>query len=1090
MLDFQVLGPFEVLSGSRLVDLGPRKQRAVLCALAVNANRVVSLDRLIDDLWGEHAPSQVIGTLQAYISNLRRALEPDRRAGEPPMLLVTQSPGYILRIPPEALDSHRFEEAAREGRQLLTEGRPASASRKLRGALELWRGAAYADFAFEPFAQSEAVRLEELRLAALEDRLQAELDLGNSFAAAAELEAAVAEHPMRERLRAMLMLALYRCGRQADALRAYQDARNALVEELGIDPGPALKKLEHDILAQDPSLDWRAPQPEPAAGLAEPSAAQPSSRPATESSAVTDVRPLVGRSKELARLEAAVGRARVGQGGAVLVIGEPGIGKTRLIEELVARAEAGGFGSAWGGALEGGGTPAYWPWVGVIRDLMSAADAAMLTEAMGLGASELAQVVPEVKEITGPLEAPPALDPETARLRLFEAIGGVLVSISRRLRPLVVVLDDLQWADVASLQLLGFLAPRLRASSLLVLGTYRPAEVGPAHPLAESLAALSRHQVSDRIELSGLEEGDVAELITARTGTTPRKELVRTVTARSEGNPFFVAELARLLASDRAEDDAALATQVPAGVRDVVRRRLAKLPEQTQALLGLAAVLGRDFDITVLERAAELEFERTLELVEAALLTGIVLESQEVVGSYRFSHDLVRETILEGLTAMRRARMHARVGEALQNIYGSSPAQSVKIAHHFLAAVPAVEEERAIDQALRAAQFAISRLAYEQAEQLLRRALALASRVPNDRRAQLELRVLIALGYFLMMVQGYAAREPEEIFLKAEALCGALGDSPELVQVEFGLLSVSLVRGRHREARAHADRLLQIAERTGEPSHMVAAHDGVGVVAFHQGQFEDSRKHLELALNNEDGLYDPWLVSWFAYHPVVMTTTFLSTTLWIIGEQERAMELSRYSVEFAKPYGQSMWIMHSIHFIAWLEVVAHDPVAARGPTKDALEFSHRSGFPFYQAMSRVLQGWVDAASGDPEGGAREIVEGLEAMQAGGAGFLQSYYLSFLAEAQLGMAKPDEALATIDRAIAFVELSDERFYEAELHRLRGMILLALDAQSRREEAVQELNIAVQIAERQGAASFAERARRSLQELEITRGSAPA
>ena len=422
MIQFCVLGPFEVLLDGKSVDLGPRKQRAVLAALTIEANRVVSLDRLIDELWGEEPPAQAIGTLQAYVSNLRRVLEPNRTPREPPKVLVTQSPGYVLRVPEGALDSTRFEALAAEGRGLLAED-PSAARLLLDEALALWRGSALADFAFESFAQAEVARLDELRLVAQEDRFQADLDLGAHDAVVPQLEAAVSANPLRERLTGMLMLALYRAGRQADALGAYQTARNMLVEELGIDPGPSVRRLESDILAQAPSLDWRSPggetvtvapaQPAPVAPTSEPG------EPPGGAAAPEAEMPMVGRRKELQRLVAGLDRAAAGRGCAVLVQGEPGIGKTRLVQELLARAAERGVPWAWGGSIEGGGTPAYWPWVEVIRSLISRPDPAPM--APGAGMSELAQVIPEIQTLTGPLEVPAALDPETARLRLFDA---------------------------------------------------------------------------------------------------------------------------------------------------------------------------------------------------------------------------------------------------------------------------------------------------------------------------------------------------------------------------------------------------------------------------------------------------------------------------------------------------------------------------------------------------------------------------------------------------------------------------------------------------------------------------------------------
>ena len=253
MVEFRILGPFEAVEGDRRLVLGGPKQRAVLAILLLHRGEVVSTDRLIDELWGERPPATGAKAVQVHVSNLRKALGNG--------LLVTQGHGYLLRTSPGQLDLDRFDALVAEARQALRAGRAQDASDRFREALALWRGRALEDFAFEGFAQSATAQLEEHRLAALEDRIEADLALGEHAALVGELESLVREHPMRERLHLQLMLALYRCGRQADALERYQTARRALIDELGIEPGPALRELERSILTQDPSL-----RPPPRAG--------------------------------------------------------------------------------------------------------------------------------------------------------------------------------------------------------------------------------------------------------------------------------------------------------------------------------------------------------------------------------------------------------------------------------------------------------------------------------------------------------------------------------------------------------------------------------------------------------------------------------------------------------------------------------------------------------------------------------------------------------------------------------------------------------------------------------------------------------
>ncbi|MGH8974425.1 MAG: BTAD domain-containing putative transcriptional regulator, partial [Acidimicrobiia bacterium] len=319
-MEFRILGRLEVLDGGRELALGGHRQRAVLAILALSANRVVSVDRLIDDLWGEAPPARAVSTLHAYVSRLRHVLELGRPDGGPAEILVTRAPGYLLRVDAGDIDGARFELLSDEGHAALAAGDSGRAAAVLAQALALWRGGALADFAGEAFARPEIARLEERRLAALEGRMEAALALGRHPVVVGELEHLVAAHPLRERLHGLLMLALYRSGRQAEALRAYQNTRAFLGEELGIEPGPALRALEQAVILQDPELDWRPP----AGGRAVPTEPAPRARhhlPVAISS-------FVGRRRELAVVAEHLRAARL-----VTITGLGGAGKTRLAVE-------------------------------------------------------------------------------------------------------------------------------------------------------------------------------------------------------------------------------------------------------------------------------------------------------------------------------------------------------------------------------------------------------------------------------------------------------------------------------------------------------------------------------------------------------------------------------------------------------------------------------------------------------------------------------------------------------------------------------------------------------------------------------------
>src|SRR2546428_7333336 len=327
-----VLGPVEVWEDGRELALGSGRQRALFVLLSLHAGEVVSKDRLIDGLWGERPPASAAKVLQGYVSQLRRAL--------PPGTIVTRASGYLLRG--GETDAAEFERLAERARG----ERPEEAAATLREALALWRGGALSEVEYEAWAQGEIGRLEELRLVALEERIEADLRLGEAARVVPELETIVAEHPLRERLRAQLMLALYRAGRQTEALEAFADARRRLVDELGIEPGKPLRELHQAILRQDPSLDLAA---------------------GAEADTDQARTPFVGREAELAELVGGLEEAIKGKGRLFFLVGEPGIGKSRLADEVIRQARRRRVQVLVGRCWEAGGAPAYWAWVQSLR---------------------------------------------------------------------------------------------------------------------------------------------------------------------------------------------------------------------------------------------------------------------------------------------------------------------------------------------------------------------------------------------------------------------------------------------------------------------------------------------------------------------------------------------------------------------------------------------------------------------------------------------------------------------------------------------------------------------------------------------------
>ena len=428
----------------------------------------------------------------------------------------------------------------------------------------------------------------------------------------------------------------------------------------------------------------------------------------------------VGRQRELAELTDALEEAVSGHGRLFMLGGEPGIGKTRTTQELASYAENRGVKVFWGRSYEEEGAPPYWPWVQAIRSYVQQTSQERLIAETGAGAADIAEIVPNIRGKITILEPPPTLEPESARFRLFDSITTFLKNASQN-QPLMLVLDDLHWADRSSLLLLEFLARELGDSRLLLVGCYRDIEISRHHPLTETLAQLSREPVFRRQLLGGLGQEELGQFVEATTGVDVSQELTGTLYAHTEGNPFFMTEVIKLLSENgelTAEHIGSLGgLRIPEGVREVIGQRLNRLSEQCNEVLTTASIIGREFSIKLLISLNDTAHEDLVfEAIEEALAAHVIEEASATIGGYQFTHALIRETLSQELSATRRARLHARVSEALETMYGDdAETHASELAHHFGEAEAVLGTEKLVRYSLLAGERALATYAYEDA---------------------------------------------------------------------------------------------------------------------------------------------------------------------------------------------------------------------------------------------------------------------------------------------------------------------------------------------------------------------------------------
>jgi DNA-binding SARP family transcriptional activator len=1096
-MEFRILGPLEVVRGSRRLELGGPKQRAVLAALVLEPNRVVPLYRLLDQLWGDEPPPRATATLQAYVSNLRRILEPHRRPRAPATALVTQAPGYLLRVAPGRIDFLVFEALATKGRQLLADGKPRAARDAFTESLALWRGRALADLLDERFSQLTATRLEDERLDALEGRIDAELALGQHAAIIPELEHLVTEHPYRERFWYLLLLSLYRAGRQADALTGFQRVRALFSEDLGIDPGAALRTLEGEILQQSPSLDWKPPVEE--VEEVERTGTEPSEPPMISSPAPAGEPgqgrlPIVGRDPQLAHIESLAEEVDRGRGRLLLLSGEPGIGKSRLAEEFAAKiASTSGAKVAWGRSYEGEGSPAFWPWIQVFRRFADVAN--------GRGAASLSS---EVERLLGgdamdgdELADLARQDPAAARARLYDSASRLLIELAA-IHPIVIIVDDLQWADVPSLELLQFLAPQMTDARILVIGIHRDVELSAGAPLAQALGALAREPVVRRMSLSGLSKQEVAELFREVSDASLGSSLVETVHDRTEGNPFFVWELIRLIDSEgRLQTPQTLAHAIPAGVRDVVRRRVARLPERTVTVLTSAAVIGREFDFLLLERVCGLPQESALDHIEAALMTGMIADVEGRVGRYRFAHDLVREALSAELSGLRKARLHARVATVLEALHGAeNPDHILELAGHMWEGRIHLDPARVAAALIRGSEVAFAQLDYDHARVQLERSIEIMRAVNQtsepsqpefDARVELELDAQSRLVWILLMTHGYGTPELRMAADRVRELAAHAGETSEVVGVMWALWSNLCVRAEFRGALDVADQLTGIGKRTGDRCALAAGAHARGQTLQHLGDPLGAQECFREAADHASQLSREDIAEHRLEHMAVIIPCQRAVAPALLGRGEEAERHLKEALTEADRSSRQYDRAFARFFHGWVYFLLGDLDASVEWSSEAFELSDRHGFRLLKGLCGIVLGVAETLSdnadlrraGEDQGVARAEAA-LEEFRSTGARMLEPYHLALLAQAYLHSGRDADAGAALEEGIAASKKTGEAFYLSELFRLRARLLMQ-GSELDRDEALVLIERAVRTAEGQGATTLARRAQQDLHQV---------
>lgn len=822
----QLCGRLSVeLDGVQLAAALRGKQVPLLFAyLVLNRTRHVGREELIGALWPEHAPRSQDAALRTLLSRLRSVLGRSVLGGRDELMLELIEPAWI-DVEAAALEVERAQHAlargdARVAWALAQVPLNIAGRGLLPGSQMSW---------LEPRRRE----LEDVRLQALEVVGRAGLILGGTQLGSVERAARslIEIEPYRESGYVLMMQALEAQGNVAEGLRVFERLRTLLRDELGSVPAPetmaAHGRLLHppgpsrarsadagsrprlpvielpgELLARGAAplvgrkreleeLDrrWRlasghpgtSERPTEPAGTGEPPA-----EPAGTGEPPAEPAGTGEPHAESAGTGATHDAGPPGPGGherAVLLAGEPGVGKTRLIAEIARRAHESGGLVLFGRSPEETLVP-YQPFLEALRHYVAKMPVSELRSSTHEWGSELARLVPELSHRVPDLPPPPSGEPGTERYRLFEAVVGLLAEISSA-SPVLLVLDDLQWADRPSLLLLRHLARAPTPSRLLILGAYRSTETR-AEGFGPAIAELRRERLVTRLKVSGLGRADTEELVRLRTSVAPSHAFSQALYEETEGNPLFVEEIIRHLADAGVQPDRAGARELqrfglPESVKEVISRRLDRLDENAIEWLRVASVIGRDFDASLLEATVSLDEDEFLRALDEALAAGLVDESDAGSGHYSFAHALIRETLYDGMSTARRSRIHHRVGNALE-LAGPERHLSA-LAHHFTRAAKPLYAERAIRYALEAGEQATEMLAHEEAADHYARGLEVLERyAPEAAHRRCELMVLLGEA----QVRSGERPLAWQTFRRAAVLAAELGDAESLARAAIG----------------------------------------------------------------------------------------------------------------------------------------------------------------------------------------------------------------------------------------------------------------------------------------------------------------
>lgn len=970
-LRIELFGSLRVLAGDALIStVNTARLQSLLAYLVLHCDTPVSRERFAFVLWPDSTESQARTNLRQLLHHLRRALPPEYSFldSDHHNLQWRRDPACSVDVWEfcAAIDNREWEDAARCYTDDLLSG-------------------LYDDWILPIRAEYRG------RLADVLHRVAFECEQRGDFAAAIRhAERLVTHDSLREAHHQTLIRLYAAAGDRASALRAYHQCMRLLRRELGVEPGAATRELFERILKSD------AP------------AAAPTEAPPTVSATP---QPIVGRRREREQLRAARKTACTAGMQWTFILGEPGIGKSRLAEEVCAEAARDGMAVARTRCYAGQGQVAYAPIADWLRSQPLRAARSQLS---GPQWRELSRVLPEILEERPETPAPAPLADSHERLFFYESLNA---TFARAARPLLLSIDDLQWCDADSFEWLHSLARSAAASQILVLGTARSEELGRDDALIRLMRELRQRGDLVEIALAPLNAEETAALALQVAGGTIAEASLHELYRSTRGNPLFVVESMR----------AGLGGATPARIQALISARLGQLSKPAYELAGMAAAVGRSFSFDLLAKTADWDEASLIQALDELWQRRIV--EGHGAAEYDFTHDRLREVAYQELSLVRRRFLHRRLARVIEG-------PGAQIAAHFESAGMA---EEAIEAYCAAAAAARGRFADSEAAGLLTRALALCREFPETaRRAEQELELLSTLGPSLVSTRGYAMPEVGETYARALELARRSAQNRHIFAALSGSWVHHIVRGQLHQSLEHAGEFLKIAALTGDEAMTIASHFVSGSSLFHLGRLEESRRHMEKVLDAQHGPSRTVLALFAGPDVGVFCRAYLGHLCWRLGNADQGEAFMHDALAAAEKLGNPFSMAIALDYRAILHVFRRESGPALARAREAAELCRKHQFVYYLAMAEILAGWAQAMEGNPEEGSVQARLGIEALKATGAELRLPFYLGLLAESCAAAGRPGEAMAHIASALAYQSRSGEIWAGRELAEIQSKL----------------------------------------------------